>query len=232
MSSMNEYQIRNLKKYEESHERLSLIVKELNTLDLGDVGHFEIRPVDADIDYSQPGNVTPRCLFITAKFPEGTLEIMCERDGYGFRDRWEFIPTGWPKYTNENGETETIDPSNLWDPKEFRPTSTAAQDRAAKAIARQIANKIIGEYIRIYHRCLDKAQSHEEHARKAQDARERLADACHDDREFRGRPQRIFYIRNYPGTQRVEYRSEGDVKMNLTTDEAIAVIAMLRKMYS
>ena len=97
-------------------------------------------------------------------------------------------------------------------------------------IASQIANKILGDYIDIFKRCLESAQSHQEHADKTADARTRFADACQDEREFRGHPQRRFYVKNIPGeTLGVEFRSVGDVQINLSTDEVIDVIAMLRE---
>ena len=81
---MNEYQLKNLKTYEESARRLRLIVDELNALDLGDVTEFEIQPVPEDYDF------TPRYIAISALIMEGPIEIMCERDGYGNSGRWEF----------------------------------------------------------------------------------------------------------------------------------------------
>jgi hypothetical protein len=224
---MTEYQLRDLKKYEESAKRLRLIVDQINKLDLGDVTEFEMMPrLDDEFDRQH----TPRMIFIEALIMEGKLEIMCERDGYGNTDRWEFTAIGWPKYTDENGQSCTIDPSNLWNPKVNRPQTTAAQDREPRLIASQISNKILGEYIDIFKRCLDSAQSHQAHCDKTKDARSRLADACQDEREFRGRPQSDFYVKNITGDPiHVKFQSEGDVKVNLTTDEAIDVIALLRK---
>ena len=172
----------------------------------------------------------PRMIFIEALISEGKLEIMCERDGYGNTGRWEFTAIGWPKYDDENGKSCSVDPSNMWNPKANRPTTTANQNREPKAIAKQIASKILGDYIDIFKRCLEVAQSHQEHADKTANARTRLADACQDEREFRGQPMRQFYVRNMAGDPlRVEFRSSGDVQMNLTTDEAIAVIALIRE---
>jgi len=224
VENMNEYQIRDLKKYEEDAKRLRLIVDQINELDLGDVTEFEMQPPRDDCDY------TPRMIYITALISEGQLEIMCERSGYGNTDRWEFTAIGWPKYTDENGQSCSIDPSGLWNPKANRPQTTAAQDREPRLIASQISSKILGEYIDIFKRCLERAQSHQIHADKTADARRRLADACQDEREFRGRLQHDFYVKNITGDPiHVKFQSEGDVKVNLTTDEAIDVIALLRK---
>jgi hypothetical protein len=225
LQAKNEYQVRDLAKYEESAKRLRAIVDELNQLDLGDVTEFEMLPPDENYDH------IPRSIYIKALIMEGELQIMCDRDGYGNTDRWEFTAIGWPKYTNENGDSKTIDPSDLWNPKANRPTTTAAQDRPAKAIAKQIAGKIIGDYIEVFKRCLEKAQSWQEASDTTADAISRLAAACQDEREFRGRPQRTFYIRNVADqySKRVEFRSVGDVQITLTADEAIAVIELLRK---
>jgi len=224
-ANLSKYQIRDLEKYDESAKRLRLIVDELNKLDLGDVTEFEMIPMDTAYDH------VPRYIYIKALIMEGELQIMCERDGYGNADRWDFTAIGWPKYTNENGDSKTIDPSDCWNPKEVRPESTAAQDRPAKAIAKQIASKIIGEYIRIYQVCNDKAQMWQERSDTTKDNLSRLAEACQDDNMFRGTPQKILYIRGVGDeySKRVEFRSDNDVRITLTTDEAIAVIAMLRE---
>lgn len=228
IEAKNEYQVRDLAKYEDSAKRLRLIVDELNQLDLGDVTEFEMLPPDEHYDH------VPRSIYIKALIMDGELQICCERDGYGNPERWEFTAIGWPKYTNENGDSKTIDPSDLWNPKANRPETTAAQDRPAKAIAKQIASKIIGDYIEIYKRCLDKVQSWQEASDKTADAIRRVAEACEDEREFRGRPQRTFYIRNIADScsKRVEFRSTGDVQIDLTADEAVEVIALLRKINS
>lgn len=222
---MNEYQLKYLRKYQKSLGRLHLIVEELNALDLGDVTEFEIQPIPDELDH------TPRYIAITALIQEGPIEIMCERDGYGNNDRWEFRAAGWPTYTDENGKTCTIDPSELWNPKASRPTTTAAQDRAPKAIAKQIASKLIPEYIDTYKRCLDRAQEAEEHSNERAEGLSRLAKACRDDRAFLGRRGSSFYIKELPGdTVSVDSNSHGDVQIRLHTDEMIPVIALLREL--
>ena len=95
---MNEYQQREATKHQKSLGRLHLIVEQLNALDLGDVTEFEIQPDADDCDF------TPRYIAISALIMEGPIEIMCERDGYGNNDRWEFRAAGWPTYTDENGK--------------------------------------------------------------------------------------------------------------------------------
>jgi hypothetical protein len=220
---MNEYQLRDLKTYEESARRLRLIIDELNNLDLGDVTEFEIQPVPEDYDH------TPRYIAISALTMEGPIEIMCERDGYGNSGRWEFRASGWPTYTNEDGASCTVDPSNLWNPKANRPTSTAAQDREPLAIAKQIASKIIPEYISIYSRCLNSAEEAQEHGTKKADALRRLTEACGREYDQKARHKGTIYTRgNGVESFRVEFRSEGDVILHLTTEQAITALEAIR----
>lgn len=233
VKDMNEYQLRDLRKYEESRTRLAEIVKELNYEGFNELGNFEINAED-------PNNTcdhVPNRLFISAEIfgEQGEdethrLEIMCERNGYSCRDKWEFTATGWPSYINELGQRKQESPYTNFRINEERPQSKAGMDRPAKAIAKQIQNRILGDYLRLYGICLEAANKSAAYGRKVADARIRLADACQDAREFRGQPQRTFYVKNISGDPiHVEFRSEGDVKVNLTTDEAIAVIELLRE---
>jgi hypothetical protein len=220
---MNEYQLRDLKNYEESARRLRLIVDELNGLDLGDVTEFEIQPVPEDYDF------TPRFICISALISQGPIEIICERDGYGNSGRWEFRASGWPTYTNEDGSTCTVDPSNLWNPKANRPTSTAAQDRDPKAIAKQIASKIIPEYIEIYKRCLNSAEEAEKYGTKKADALRRVTEACGQEYNQKAQHKGTIYTKgNGFDSFRVEFRSESDVILHLTTEQAITALEAIR----
>lgn len=220
---MNEYQLRDLNTYTDSVRRLRLIVDELNALDLGDVTEFEIQPIPEDYDF------TPRYIAITALIMEGPVEIMCERNGYGNNDRWEFRASGWPTYTNQDAATCTVDPSNLYQPRANRPTTTAAQDREPKAIAKQIASKIIPEYIEIYKRCLNDAQEREEHSNNTADALRRLTEACGQTYDQKAQHKGTIYTKgNGVESFRVEFRSEGDVIMHLTTEQAITALEAIR----
>ena len=221
---MNEYQQREATKYQKSLGRLDLIVKQLNELDLGDVTEFSIEPPSEDLDF------TPRFICISALIMEGPIEIICERDGYGNSERWEFRASEWPSYTDENGSKNTIDPSSLWNPKANRPTTTAAQDRDPKAIAKQIASKILPEYIEIYKRCLERAQDAQGYANKTEQAINNLVEVCQDESHYSGRGSRSFYVRHLPGESvLVEFRSIGDCKVALAADEMVDVIEFLRK---
>jgi len=220
---MNEYQLRDLKTYEESVRRLRPIVDELNDLDLGDVTEFEIQPIPEDYDF------TPRFICISALIMEGPIEIICERDGYGNAGRWEFRASVWPSYINQDGASCTVDPSNLYQPRANRPTTTAAQDREPKAIAKQIASKIIPDYINIYKRCLNDAQEREEHSNNTADALRRLTEACGQTYDQKAQHKGTIYTKgNGEESFRVEFRSEGDVIMHLTTEQAIKALEVIR----
>ena len=221
---MNEYQQREAHNYSKTLGRLNLIVTELNKLGIDEVTEFEIQPIPEEYDF------TPRFICISALFDLGPAEIICERDGYGNRGRWEFRASGWPTYEDENGSTCTIDPSNLWNPKANRPTTTAAQDRQPKAIAKQIASKILPEYYKTYDRCLERARSAQGHSNERAEGLRRLAEACRDDRMFCGRQGSSFYIKELPGDAvNVESNSHGDVRIRLHTNEMIRVIELLRE---
>jgi hypothetical protein len=222
---MNEYQQRDATKYQKSLGRLHLIVEELNALDLGDVTEFEIQPIPDDCDYS------PRYIAISALIQEGPIEIMCERDGYGSNDRWEFRASGWPTYTDENGKTEVIDPSNLFSPRASRPTTTAAQDRAPKAIAKQIAGKVIPEYIETYKRCLGRAEEAQAYSDKSTANADMVAEAAKDEGHHIGRRGRAWYVKGLKGdTLCVEMKSADNFGIEVSAREMVAVIGLVREM--
>lgn len=221
---MNEYQLRDKRNYDESHKRLEAIVAELNQLELGAVTKFKIQPIGEEYDF------TPRFICISARIPSGKIVIICERNGYGNTGRWEFRASGWPSYEDENGSTCTIDPSSLWNPQASRPVTTAAQDRQPKAIAKQIANKIIPDYLSIYARCGVLAKSNQEHSNERAEGLRRLAVACRDENRHASRQGASFYIQELPGdTVGIDSNSHGDVQIRLHTDEMISVIALLRE---
>ncbi len=219
---MNEYQQRDATKYQKSLGRLHLIVDELNALDLGDVTEFEIQPIPKDYDF------TPNFIAITALIMEGPIEIMCERDNYGNIDRWEFRASVWPTYIDENGKTCTVDPSNLWRPRPSRPTTTAAQDRAPKAIAKQIASKLIPDYIEIYKRCLNSAEEHQDHAAKEEEALQAVTEAAGEVYEQGKDRNRDISVRKGDEYIRVEFRSTGDVILHVTSAQAITALEAIR----
>jgi len=222
---MNEYHEKEARKYQKSLGRLHLIVEQLNALDLGDVTEFEIQPVKDDCDYS------PRYIAIKALIMEGPIEIMCERDGYGNADRWEFRAAGWPTFTDSNGKTETVDPSNLGRPRVNRPTTTAAQDRAPEAIAKQIANKLIQDYVDVYKRCLEQAEDYQAHSDKSVANAKMVAEAAKDTGHHIGRRGRGFYVADLPGpTLRIEMKSADSFEVDLSAKEMVAVIGLVREL--
>lgn len=222
---MNEYQERERAKYQQTAESLQLIVDELNKQDQGDVGEWSLMERGEEYDF------TPRFICIEADTPDGRLELICERDGYGNKGRWEFRASGWPTYNDENGKVCTSDPSNLWNPKENRPVTTAAETRQPLAIAKQIVSKILGEYQRIHGRCRMRNEEFQTHSDERADGLRRLSEAAQDEDRYKGRHGSSFYIRNLPGdTVSVESRSHGDVQIRLHTDEMVEVIALLRKL--
>lgn len=219
---MNEYQERDARKYQKSLGRLHLIVDELNDLDLGDVTEFKIQPVPDDCDF------TPRYIAISALIMEGPIEIMCERDGYGNNGRWEFRAAGWPTYTDQNGKTCTVDPSNLWRPRPSRPTTTAAQDRPCLAIAKQIASKLIPEYIEVYKRCVNSAEECQDHAAKEEEALQAVTEAAGQTYEQGKDRNRDISVRKGDEYIRVEFRSTGDVILHVTSAQAITALEAIR----
>ena len=221
---MNQYQKDQEHKYSVTAERLQMIVDELNKLDQGDVGQWTMEPRDSEMDF------TSRFICIEADTPDGRIELICEHDAYGSKNRWEFRASGWPTYTDENGKVCTSDSSHLWNPKEFRPMTTAADTREPKAIAKQIARKILPDYQRIYARCLARNEEFQTHSDERADGLRRLGEAAQDQNRYQGRHGASFYVKNLPGdTVSVESRSHGDVKINLHTDEMVQVIALLRE---
>lgn len=219
MKELNEYQKRNEAAYDITVEKLQAIVDELKKYS---GPNWALIPPDRTLDH------TPRFVCIS----NGTLGILAERGGYSNKDRWRFFASEWPKTTNETGRKESVTPSNLYDPKERRPETTAAENRDPKAIAKQIANKIISDYQRIYARCEERAAGIQKHYDSRAAAMSRLAKACGDDNRYQtGRSGHTYYVRNLPGdTVGVEFNSEGDVKIRLNTDEMIEVLALLRQL--
>jgi hypothetical protein len=222
MRVLNEYQQRDELAYSISAEQLQEIVFELNSCD--ESIQWTMVPRDNQFEF------TPSYIYIQAVVDGHTLQIMARRGGYGNVGRWDFQASGWPTYKDSMGRTESVYPSRVYNPRGLtQPSTTAAETRPAKAIARQIHSKIVGDYVDTYKICAGVAEANAVSYDKERAARERVADACQDEREFRGQPQRTFYIKGAGLTgRRVEFRSANDIQMTLTADEAVEVIAMLR----
>lgn len=216
---MNEYQQNEEHKYSVAAERLQMIVDELNA-NIDSTAVWRMLPRGEDYDF------TPRFIAIS----NGLLELICEHDGYGNKNRWEFRASGWPTYTDENGKVCTSDYSDLWNPKESRPTTTAADTREPKAIAKQIISKVLGDYCMIYARAKVRAQEFQTHSDERADGLRRLGEAAQDQDRYQGRHGSSFYVRNLPGdTLSIESNSHGDCRIRLHTDEMVQVIALIRE---
>ncbi len=69
---------------------------------------------------------------------------------------------GWPSYTSHNrGDIRTtiVTPSMMWGPKESDPSIRCAIKRGHAAIAQDIGTRFIPEYVRIWNRCKERADS-------------------------------------------------------------------------
>jgi len=54
-------------------------------------------------------------------------------------------------------------PNSLYDPKESSPNISCSLNRPAESIANDIKRRFLSDYIRIYQRCLERAQAHQAH---------------------------------------------------------------------
>lgn len=213
MQELNEYQKKANAEAVQFHELLAPIVDQmpdpwsLQPIQLNDEGHAF------------------RCHYI--QNDDTGLEIMARYNEYDIRGKFEFRAIKWPEYTDENGHKGTSSPDNCYQPRETVPTTKAAGGREPKAIAKQIESKIIPEYLRIYERCQGLAAESQAYHDKTKDALEKLTAATGDDRHSTGRRSCGWYLQGLPGSQRVEFHSEGDVEIRLPTEDMLAVIDLL-----
>lgn len=213
MTELNEYQKKANAEAVEFHDLLQPIVDQmpegwsLKPLQIGDDGHAW------------------RCCFI-ANVATG-LEIMARYNEYDIRGKFEFKATEWPKYTNEQGQGCTSSPIDCYQPREQAPSTKATAGREPKAIASQIVSKILPDYERIYQRCEGLAAESQAYHDKTKGALDKLTAATGDDRHSIGRTRSGWYLQGLPGSQRIEFHSEGDVEIRLATDDMLAVIDLL-----
>ena len=126
---------------------------------------------------------------------------------------------------------ETIDPSNLFSPRASRPTTTAAQDRAPVAIAKQIASKVMPEYIETYKRCLGRAEEAQAYSDKSTANADMIAEAAKDEGHHVGRRGRAWYVKGLKGdTLHIEMKSSDSFGIDLSAREMVAVIGLVREM--
>lgn len=213
MTELNEYQKRCNAKAVEFHDLLQPIVDEMPE-------GWSLKPIHIDDE----GHAW-RCLYIVNAATG--LEVMARYDEYDIRGKFEFQASEWPKYTDENGQTCTKHPGDVYNPRETAPKSRAAAGREPKAIAGQIASKILPEYERIFERCRQEADESQAYHDKTKQALDWLAAATGDERHSSGRNRSGFYLQGLPGSQRVEFNSVGDVEIRLPTEDMLAVIGLL-----
>jgi len=157
---------------------------------------------------------------------DGSRELWAQK----YNGRFEFSATRWPEYTDEKGSKEYCRPSNLWNPRANAPKTTAAANREPAAIAKQIKSRLFADYEALYARCEESAAETQKYHDKTADALKRLAEATGNEYKPDGY-SKSFYVQDMPGdTLRVEFRSVGDCELNLSTDEVIPVIALIREL--
>lgn len=167
------------------------------------------------------------CRFV--RMESGNLEIMVEVP-WNKPDRLEFTACRWPVYTDKDGKECRTSPHDLWNPQESSPTTTAANNRPAEVIAKQIRSKLLPEYQRIYDRLQQRADSSQAYANTEADCIKRLFEATQENPDTT-RMNKPYFIRNLPGEMVcLDYRSPGDVKIGLSADEMIQVIGFLRQL--
>ncbi len=168
-------------------------------------------------------------------YPGERLQSVTDTTGRSlwFHEDWrngkriEISGCGFPTYTNENGQETKLSPRDCWNPKAVNPETTAARGRPAAAIAKQIVSKIFPGYDEIMVRLNDLKKDRENYARKTENGLRKLATACGNVYKP---GSRYFYVEDMPGeTLRIEARSGSSCQIDLTIDETIAVIKLIRK---
>lgn len=210
---MNEWQEKALQRSNEFAAILEAIMVELP-------GTWELKPWPNE-------DVPPRWRQLIRQ--DQPREILAGSYQASGKERIEFKASGWPEYTDETGREQTKDPSNLWNPKEVRPVCTAAIDRPAEAVAKQVA-RLFPDYDRIYERCEAIAKEAQEYHDRAGSILSRLAEATGNP-DKPSRRGNSFYLQELPGDiVSVEYRSPGDVKVGLDGEEMLEVIKLIYRL--
>jgi hypothetical protein len=213
MQELNEYQKRANAEAVEFHKLLAPIVDQLPD-------PWSLQPIRLDAD----GHAY-RCHYI--QNDDTGQEIMARYNEYDIRGKFEFKAIKWPEYTDEAGRKCSKGPENCYQPGESAPRTRAAAGREPKAIAKQIESKIIPEYQRIYERCEGLAAESQKYHDATKAALDLLTAATGDDRHSTGRRSSGWYLQDYPGSQRIEFHSVGDVSIRLDTQEMLEVIDLL-----
>ena len=217
----------NLNEYQKRDELAASVLAEQLTQIASHMDGWHLIPRDRTTEEHIP-------MFRYLSNEDGSRQIFCESNRYGCVGKFRFSAMVWPSYTENEGDhlrTCTSTPSDLWNPKENAPETTATHGRKFEAIAKQIESKIIPEYERLYILCQIRATAAQKHSDEVQDCKHRLAEATGQDIAHHGGRSSIFYIRDLPGeTVGVEYRSPGDCRVSLSTGEMIEVVALIRKL--
>jgi len=213
---MNEYQQRNEERYSADAERVVMLVAELNKLDSAE---WTVHPRDNDMDHT-PTRHTIGC-------SEG-LMILCNHNGYGLEDRWRFSACGWPSYVDSDNNRKSVDTSNLYNPKESQPVTTAADSRTYEAIAKQIMSKLIRPYRAIYARCAELCIESDAYTVKEEAALKAVTEAAGEVYEFGKSRNRNLRCRIGEQILYGEFRSAETVKLDMTARQAALCLRMLR----
>ncbi len=221
---MNEYQQKALKAYNTGAVLLVDIVDELNKIDSTT---WKIEPRDPELDF------TPRFYDVTGtrrmtKAPD-RLRICAELNGYGNDGKWEFRASGWPTYINSDGDEVQVSSTDMYQPRVDCPRTRATATRPSNALAAQIVSRLLQPYREVYARCAASAENSGQYSKNKADALRRLTEACGKTYRQQARGKNIIYTEgNGVDSFRVEFRSEGDVTLHLTTEQAITALEAIR----
>ena len=149
-------------------------------------------------------------------------------------ERFEFMAIEWPTYISTNGKKETIVPSSLgrdWINSEFvnrekTPVTTTARTRNPKAIAKQIQNRLIPEYLRIYALLAELSDRNQNYSNRENAYINQLFDATQEPKKEGSKPYKVMNCKG--DTIHVGYRSSGSVQIELHVTEMVEVINFLR----
>jgi hypothetical protein len=233
----------NLNEYQQRDELAASVLAEQLTEIASHMDGWHLIPRDRSKEEHIP-------MFRYLSNEDGSRQIFCESNRYNCVGKFRFSAMVWPSYTENEGEhlrTCTVTPSQLWRstagtttisrgllparPTQSSPETMATHGREFAAIAKQIERKIIPEYERLYILCQEQAASYQVHSNEVQDCKRRLAKSTRQDIAHYGGRGSTFYIRELPGDPvGIEYRSPGDCRVNLSTDEMIEVVALLREL--
>lgn len=215
---MNEYQQKRWERHSADAERVVELVAALNEIDSE---KWTVEPSKPDAD-NYPTN---RHRIVS----ESGLVVVCNHNGYGLEDRWRFSAGAWPEYLDDQGHKRTMAACDLWNPKETSPQTEAADSRPWSAIAKQILTKLLTPYRAIYARCAEKAGLWQEGVDRNVAALEAMHKACGQPFD-RGAAHNktLYHNRMAKDSVRIEFRSEGDVILHMTTEQALKALEAIQ----